>query len=60
MNDIEKIIQAWERCKICDTSPIGSKEGHQAYYDCEYTTGKYCRREKLIEETIDLLKKLKH
>ena len=56
MVDREKVISGWERCKVCDTSLIASAEGQRAYIECEYTTGLYCRRDKLIEDTLTLLK----
>lgn len=59
MADIDKVIKAWERCKICDMSLIASEECKKAYIDCEYTTGFYCRQDILIHETIKLLKELK-
>ena len=54
--DSEKIIKAWERCQKCEMSPLGSEEGKSAYLNCEYTVGLYCDRNKLIDETIALLK----
>ena len=59
MADIEKVIKAWERCKICDMSLIASEEGKKAYIDCEYTNVLYCRQDILIHETIKLLKEQK-
>ena len=56
MADIEKVIKAWERCKVCNTSVLSDEPGKQAYIDCEYTTGLYCRQDKLIYETLELLK----
>ena len=56
MTDLEKIIKAWERCKICDMRPIAPEEGLKAYLECEYTIGKYCGQDKLIHETLKLLK----
>jgi hypothetical protein len=59
MIDADKILQAWERCKICDMSMIPSEAGRKAYIDCEYTTGLYCRIDKLMNDTISLLKEMK-
>ena len=56
MTDTEKVIKAWERCKVCDMSMIAAPEGRKAYLDCEYTLGLYCRRDMLINETIKILK----
>lgn len=56
MPDREKIIKALERCTICDMSVIASDRGKQAYYDCEYTTGLYCRQDKVIADALALLK----
>ena len=52
MADFEKVIRGWERCMagICP-SPFS-----QEFKDCEYTMGLYCRRDKLIHDTIELLK----
>ena len=55
MSDTEKIIRGWERCKAKTCPSIFSKE----YYDCEYTDGLYCRQDKLIDDTISLLKEQK-
>ena len=54
--DRNEIIKAWERCKKCDMSVLASEEGRKAYLDCKYTTGLYCRQDRLINDTIDLLK----
>ena len=54
--DRERVIRGWERCKVCDMSLLASEEGKQAYLDCEYSTGMYCRRDRLIDDTIALLK----
>ena len=59
MSDIGKIIEAWERCKICNMSLLATPEGRKAYLDCEYTIGAYCNNDKLVNQTIDLLKELK-
>ena len=56
MIDIEKVIKGLERCLVCDTSIICSKNGQQAYIDCEYTVGLYCGRDKLICDALELLK----
>jgi len=56
MADIEKVINAWERCNVCNTSVLSDEPGKQAYIDCEYTTGLYCRQDKLVYETLELLK----
>lgn len=54
--DREKVIKGWERCQKCEMSPLGSEEGTNAYLNCEYTVGLYCNRDKLIAETLALLK----
>ena len=59
MSDIGKIIEAWERCKVCNMSLLATPEGRKAYLDCEYTIGMYCNNDKLVNQTIDLLKELK-
>lgn len=56
MPDREKVIKGLERCLVCDMSLIASEEGQKAYIDCEYTTGLYCRRDKLLYEVLELLK----
>ena len=55
MPDINKIIKSWERCKECHMHPVGTS---QAYLDCEYTIGLYCGQDKLIWDTLELLKEL--
>ena len=55
MVDRDKIIRAWERCQK-DTCPTLFS---QEYFDCEYTMGLYCRKDKLIKDTIELLKEEK-
>jgi len=57
--DYEKVIRGWERCEKCNMSPIAPPEGTKAYLDCEYTIGPYCGKDKLIWETIELLKEQK-
>lgn len=56
MPDLEKVLRGWERCKKCSMSPIAPQEAHEAYYECEYTIGLYCGKDKLEYETIALLK----
>ena len=53
MADIDKVIRGWERCQKCNTMPL---MGNIAYIECEYTTGLYCRKDKLISETLNVLK----
>lgn len=53
MDDIEKIIKAWERCRECNSQPAGMSE---AWVECEYTVGLYCAQDKLVNDTIKLLK----
>ena len=53
MPDIKKVLRGWERCKTCNMSII---ESNDSYRDCEYTIGLYCGKDKLINETIELLK----
>ena len=55
MDDIEKIIKAWERCRECRSLPVGMSE---AWVECEYTIGLYCAQDKLVGETIKLLKSI--
>jgi len=38
-------------------SLVSDEEGRKAYLDCEYTVGMYCGRNRLIFDTITLLKK---
>ena len=52
MADIEKVIRGLKRCSEGTCPSIFSKE----YEECEYTDGLYCRRDRLIAETIELLK----
>lgn len=52
MPDIDKITRGWERCLKHTCPAINSKE----YAECEYTLGLYCQQDKLIRETIRLLK----
>lgn len=59
MADLEKVLRGWERCKKCNMSPIAPREAHEAYYECEYTIGLYCGKDKLVFETIELLDELK-
>ena len=54
MADADKVIRGWKRCKECNMSPAFGL--NQAYLDCEYTIGLYCGRDKLIFETIEVLK----
>ena len=56
MEDREKVFAALERCKTCDTSLLASDDGKKAYIDCEYTTGLYCRQDRVIADAIELLK----
>ena len=56
MPDTEKVLKAWDRCRVCEPCMIASPEGRKAYLDCEYTQGLYCRRDRLIDETIEILK----
>ena len=53
MQDAKKIIEAWERCQECK-GPMHD----EAYRQCEYTVGLYCRRDVLILDTIKCLKEL--
>lgn len=57
--DIDKIIRGWKRCKVCSMSPIAPLESQKAYKECEYTTFIYCRRDKLIDDTIRILEEVK-
>ena len=58
--NLEKIIEAWERCRVCNMSLFATPEGRKAYLNCEYTIGKYCGNDKLVVETIELLKEYKN
>lgn len=55
MDDLEKIIKAWERCRECNSMPVGLSE---AWVECEYTVGLYCAQDKLVNETLELLKSM--
>ena len=55
MDDLEKIIKAWERCRECRSMPVGLSD---AWVKCEYTIGLYCAQDKLVGETIKLLKSI--
>ena len=56
MADLDKVIRGWERCQECRMYPAGLS---QAYVDCEYTIGLYCAQDKLIRETLEVLKEQK-
>lgn len=56
MANSEKVIRGWERCKVCNLSITASDDEKKAYIECEYTIGQYCGKDKLIDETIELLK----
>lgn len=56
MTDTEKVIKGLERCLICDTSVVASKEAQNAYIECEYTVGLYCGQKKLLRDAISLIK----
>ena len=53
MADLEKVIRGWERCHECSMHPPGLSD---AWVKCEYTIGLYCARDKLICETLEVLK----
>lgn len=53
MDNLEKIIKAWERCRECHSMPVGLSD---AWVECEYTIGLYCAQDKLVNETLKLLK----
>ena len=53
MDDLEKIIKAWERCRECNSMPVGLSD---ALVECEYTIGLYCAQDKLVNETRKLFK----
>ena len=55
MNDLGKIIKAWERCRECTSLPVGLSE---AWVKCEYTIGLHCAQDKLVSETINTLKEI--
>ena len=57
MIDREKVIRGLERCLKCSMIPTSSAEELKAYIDCEYTVGLYCGKDKLLFETLELLKK---
>ena len=52
MLDRDKILRGWERCSRCLYPSMFDQE----FKDCEYTMGLYCRKDKLIAETLELLK----
>ena len=52
MPDIEKVLCGLERCLKKTCPSIYSKE----YEECEYTTGLYCRQDKLLSDAYELLK----
>ena len=54
MIDVEKVIRGWERCSKGTCPSFVSKE----YAECEYTVGLYCRQDRLIADTLELLKEL--
>ena len=54
MADIEKVKRGWERCRKNTCPSIFSKE----YKECEYTVGIYCRKDKLIEDTLTVIEEL--
>ena len=56
MADIEKVINGLERCKVCDMSILSYGKGKPAYLECEYTVGLYCGRDRLINDTLKVLK----
>jgi len=56
MADIEKVICGLERCLVCNASPLAPAEAQKAYMDCEYTIGVYCGRDKLLRDSLELLK----
>jgi hypothetical protein len=57
MIDREKVVRGLERCLKCGMSPTSSAEELKAYIDCEYTVGLYCGKDRLLFETLELLKK---
>lgn len=52
MPDKEKVLCGWDRCSKC----LYPSMFDQQFKDCEYTMGMYCRKDKLISETVELLK----
>ena len=52
MADIEKVIRGWKRCSKGTCPSYLSKE----YAECEYTIGPYCGQDRLIADTLELLK----
>ena len=53
MVDIDKVIRGWERCQKCRTFPL---MGNIEYVQCEYTVGLHCGKDRLIYETLCLLR----
>lgn len=51
MTNAEKLINDLERCRTCDIS-LANLNGYKEYMECEYTTGVYCGKDKLICEVI--------
>ena len=56
MADIEKVICGLERCLVCNASLLAPDEAQKSYMDCEYTIGVYCGRDKLLRDSLELLK----
>lgn len=52
MPDKENVLRGWDRCSKCLYPSVFD----QQFKDCEYTMGMYCRKDKLISETVELLK----
>ena len=56
MRNREKVIKGLEQCLICDTSLVAPEEAQNAYLECEYTVGRYCRQKELLLDALSLLK----
>ena len=52
MPDLEKVINGLERCLKNTCPSVFSEE----YRNCEYTMGLYCRKDKLLQDVLELLK----
>ena len=59
MTDREKVLKGWQRCKICNPGITATDEAKRAYVECEYTVGLYCDRNRLMNDTIELLQPVK-
>jgi len=54
MTDKERILNAWDRCNKCTFPSVFGDQ--KPYLDCEYTIGLYCGQDRLVRETVELLR----